>query len=78
MFCYYNDCSDELKDEYLANGGQLPTAYKATGIRIQQIHPVTGLPVAEFSSAADVVLKFQMYLEKWFHFCAQNNNDSKN
>ena len=60
MFCYYNDCSDELKDEYLANGGQLPTAYKATGIRIQQIHPVTGLPVAEFSSAADVVLKFQM------------------
>ena len=60
-FKMWFDCSDDLKEDYLARVGSLPQPrVRSNGTQIQQVHPITNEVIATFSSAAHVIKDFRM------------------
>lgn len=59
-FKYYEDCSDELKQEFLNSGGTLPDAHINKGVSVKQVHHITGDIVKEYPSILDAQKHFQI------------------
>lgn len=59
-FKYYDDCSDELKHEFLNSGGTLPEMHINKGVSVKQIHHITGEILKEYPSILDVQKHFQI------------------
>jgi hypothetical protein len=59
---FYDDCDEDLKNEFLQKGGLLPeTKPVISGAKsIQQIHPYTNEVLETFSTIKEVQLKFKM------------------
>ncbi len=59
---FYDDCSEELKDSFIQNGGVIPDVEKnISGSKaIQQIHPFTKEILATYTTIKEVQLKFKM------------------
>jgi prophage antirepressor-like protein len=57
---FFNNCSPEMREEYLLHR-ELPEKFtKTNGLKIVQIDPITNEELKIFSSMTDVVLGFQM------------------
>lgn len=68
---YWNDCSQEMQNEYLKTN-ELPEKYvSANGLRVLQIDPKTNTVVATYLTKTEVLKKFQMSMTTL-------NNVSKN
>jgi len=60
-FCYYDNCSEELKQDFINKGGILPNCVKTKkGISIQQIDHITGNVVHEYPSFLEIQKLCQM------------------
>jgi prophage antirepressor-like protein len=58
---FFDDCSEEMKDDYFSRGLVLPQKYiPKSGKRVQQIDPKNNEIIAIHNSIRDVVRKFQM------------------
>jgi hypothetical protein len=57
---YFNDCSEEMKTEYLKNN-KLPEKYFTNiGKKVEQIDPKTNIVLKVYNSNRDIVKNFQM------------------
>ena len=59
---FYDDCDNELKEDFIKNGGVIPKAEKViSGSKgIKQIHPFTKEVLEIFPTIKEVQLKFKM------------------
>ncbi len=57
---FFNDCPEEMQQEYLSRA-KLPEPFiNSSGKLVQQIHPKTGEVIETYNSNRDVIKKFQM------------------
>ena len=60
-FRMWYDCSDDLKRDFFARGGQLPSPrVRANAHEVQQLHPLTGEVLRTFTSVAHVIKEYPM------------------
>lgn len=58
-FCYFDDCSEELKNAYLQHGSLPRKPAKVNAVHINQINPITNQIIQTFSSILDIQKEFQ-------------------
>ena len=58
-FCYYHDCSDELKNAYLAHSTLPKKPARSNAIYIKQLNPITKELINTYNSIQDVQIQFQ-------------------
>lgn len=56
----FNNCSKEMKDEYLKNNSLPEKHIHASSMSVKQIDPISNNEIKTFNSVTDVVLQFQM------------------
>lgn len=59
-FKYYEDCTDDLKRDFLNSGGILPEMHINRGVSVKQVHHITGEIIKEYPSILDVQKHFQI------------------
>ena len=59
---FYDDCDEDLKDNFIQNGGIIPDVEKpiSRAKAIQQIHPFTKEVLETFDTIKEVQVKFKM------------------
>lgn len=58
-YCYYDDCSDELKNAYLAHSTLPKKPARSNAIHIKQLNPITNELINTYNSIQDVQKQFQ-------------------
>jgi prophage antirepressor-like protein len=56
----FNNCSQEMKDEYLKKNSLPEKHVHASSVSVKQIDPITNNEIKTFNSVTDVILQFQM------------------
>jgi CheY-specific phosphatase CheX len=60
-FKYYDDCSDEMKTDFLKNGGNLPAEFNVNkGIAVKQLNAITGEVIKEYANMLEIQKQFQL------------------
>jgi len=57
---FFDNCSQEMKDEFLSNNSLPDRFIKKNSKYVIQIDPITNKEIQQFASITDVTLKFQM------------------
>lgn len=58
-FCYYNDCSEDLKNAYLEHSNLPGQPPRCNAKQIKQLHPITRSLIKTYNCIADVQKDFQ-------------------
>jgi len=58
-FCYYNDCSEDMKSAYLQHSDLPGEPARCNAFPIKQLHPITRVLIKTHNSIADVQKEYQ-------------------
>ena len=72
---FFDDCSEEMKQEYLKTNSLPNKMINSTGIKIQKIDPLSKKVVCVYNSKRDIVKKYQISYLKLNQIVNDNNNE---
>jgi len=58
-FCYYDDCSEDLKSAYLQHSELPNEPARCNAVPVKQLHPITRALIKTYNSIADVQKEYQ-------------------
>jgi prophage antirepressor-like protein len=72
---FFDDCSEEMKQEYLKINSLPNKMINSTGIKIQKIDPLSKKVICVYNSKRDIVKKYQISYLKLNQIVNDNNNE---
>lgn len=72
---FFDDCSDEMKSEYLKNNILPEKLLSPIGVKIQKIDPITKNVISIYNTKRDIVKKYQISHAKLNQLIKNNSSD---
>jgi hypothetical protein len=72
---FFDDCSNEMKTEYLKNNELPEKLLSPIGVKIQKIDPITKNVIAVYNTKRDIVKKYQISHAKLNQLISSNHTD---
>jgi prophage antirepressor-like protein len=72
---FFDDCSNEMKTEYLKNNELPEKLLSPIGVKIQKIDPITKNVIAVYNTKRDIVKKYQISHAKLNQLIKNNSSD---
>jgi hypothetical protein len=72
---FFDDCSNEMKTEYLKNNELPEKLLSPIGVKIQKIDPITKNVIAVYNTKRDIVKKYQISHSKLNQLIKNNSSD---